>query len=67
MQDEIVNKVANSVLEVFDLPAPHQPFDTEIQGQLSGDAFTNSGTRQEPVTVSDERQVSSMPNGCQLH
>ena len=36
------------VLEVFDLPAPYQPFNPEIQGQLSGDAFTNSSTRQEP-------------------
>jgi hypothetical protein len=37
------------VLEVFDLPAPYQPFNPEIQGQLSGDDFTNSSTRQEPV------------------
>ena len=37
------------VLEVFDLPAPYQPFNPVIQGQLSGDDFTNSSTRQEPV------------------
>jgi hypothetical protein len=36
------------VLEVFDLRAPYQPFNPVILGQLSGDDFTNSSTRQEP-------------------
>ena len=37
------------VLEVFDLPAPYRPFNPVFQGQLSGDDFTNSSTRQEPT------------------
>jgi hypothetical protein len=39
------------VLEVFDLPAPYQPFNPVFQGQLSGDDFTNSSTRNEPGPV----------------
>ena len=39
------------VLEVFDLPAPYQPFNPVFQGQLSGDDFSNSSTRQEPSAV----------------
>jgi hypothetical protein len=39
------------VLEVFDLPAPYRPFNPMFQGQLSGDDFTNSSTRQEPGAV----------------
>jgi hypothetical protein len=39
------------VLEDFDLPAPYQPFNPVFQGQLSGDDFTNSSTRQEPQAV----------------
>jgi hypothetical protein len=39
------------VLEVFDLPAPYRPFNPAFQGQLSGDDFTNSSTRQEPIAV----------------
>jgi hypothetical protein len=37
------------VLEVFDLPAPYRPFNPVFQGQLYGDDFTNSSTRQEPL------------------
>jgi len=37
------------VLEVFDLPAPYQPFNPVFQGQLSGEDFTNLSTRQEPT------------------
>jgi hypothetical protein len=36
------------VLEAFDLPAPYRPFNIVFFGQLSGDDFTNSSTRQEP-------------------
>jgi hypothetical protein len=43
------------VLEVFDLPAPYQPFNPVFQGQLSGDDFTNSSTRQEPTAATDRR------------
>jgi hypothetical protein len=39
------------VLEVFDLPAPYRPFNPVFQGELSGDDFTNSSTRQEPAAV----------------
>ena len=39
------------VLKVFDLPAPYRPFNPVFQGQLSGDDFTNSSTRQEPTAV----------------
>jgi hypothetical protein len=46
------------VLEVFDLPAPYQPFNPVFQGQLSGDDFTNSSTRQEPDAALQEWTVS---------
>jgi hypothetical protein len=36
------------------LPAPYRPFNPVIQGQLSGDDFSNSSTRQEPSTVTHE-------------
>ena len=46
------------VLEVFDLPAPYRPFNPVFQGQLSGEVFTNSSTRQEPETGVREWQLT---------
>jgi hypothetical protein len=47
------------VLEVFELPAPYPPFNPVFLGQLSGDDFTNSSTRQEPAP--DFEHIDSIP------
>ena len=54
-------------LQNFKLLAPDLTLALVANSRLYGRDFNQIDTRTRPVTVSDERQVSSMPNGCQLH